>query len=295
MATPRLPGTAEPARPASIVHSLLHLLLIAAAIYAGLVLLLLLFENKLVYFPGHPGRETGDWQPAGLPVEDVRLVAEDGVALHAWWIPAPDAQFTFLAFHGNAGNIAHRAPVYRFLHSLPANVLAVEYRGYGRSEGAPNEAGMYRDARAGWEYLVRERGVAPERVIAFGQSLGTAVAADLATERAVGGIVLEAPFPSAREVARRVYPFLPGIGFFLRTKFETAAKLARGGTPLLVVHCAQDPVISFALGEETFRRAGEPKRLFRVAGYCHEEASQVAPEEYRRELTEFLAGIRALP
>jgi fermentation-respiration switch protein FrsA (DUF1100 family) len=291
VAAPRLPGTIQPARPASIVQSLLHLLLIAAAVYAGLILLLLLFEKKLVYFPGHPGRETGDWQPAGLPVEDVRLVAEDGVALHAWWIPVPDGEFTFLAFHGNAGNVAHRAPVYRFLHSLPANVLAVEYRGYGRSEGAPDEPGIYRDARAGWEHLVRKRGIAPERIIAFGQSLGTAVAADLAAERTVGGIVLESPFPSAREVARRVYPFLPGIGYFLRTKFEIAAKLETGGVPLLVVHCAQDPVINFALGEETFRRAGEPKRLFRVNGYCHEEASRLAPEEYRQALTSFLTSI----
>lgn len=289
MATPRLPGVTRPARPAGIVQSFLHLLLIAAAIYAGLILLLLLFEKKLVYFPGHPGRETGDWQPAGLPAEDVRLTTEDGVTLHGWWIRSAAAQFTFLAFHGNAGNIAHRAPVYRFLHSLPANVLAVEYRGYGRSEGAPDEQGLYRDARAGWEHLVRERGIPPERIIAFGQSLGTAVAADLVAERRVGGIVLEAPFPSAREVARRLYPFLPGIGYFLRTKFETAAKLERGGTPLLVVHCAQDPVLSFALGEETFRRAGEPKRLLRIAAYCHEEASQVRPEEYRAALAEFLA------
>jgi uncharacterized protein len=295
VSVPRLFGQARASGDRRIVQPLLHLLLVAAVIYAALVLLVVLFEKKLVYFPNHPGRLTGDWQPAGLPLEEVWLTAEDGVRLHAWWIPAPEAEFTFLAFHGNAGNITHRAPVYRFLHGLPANVLAVEYRGYGRSEGAPDEPGIYRDARAGYDYLARERGIAPESIIAFGQSLGTAVAADLAAERNVGGVVLEAPFPSARAVARRYYPFLPGISYFLRTRFDTAEKLARGPAPVLVVHCAQDPVLGFPLGREVYERAAEPKRLFRVEAYCHEEASQASPAEYRRELMEFLTVVRSRP
>lgn len=259
--------------------------------YLAILVLLRLFEKSFIFFPQYPGRQSGDWHPAGLPVEEVWLPASDGVKLHAWWIPG-GGEFTFIAFHGNAGNITHRSDIYGFLHALPANVLAVEYRGYGRSEGSPDEAGLYRDAEAAYDYLVRERGIAPRRIIAFGQSLGTAVAADLAAKREVGGLVLEAPFPSAPRLARRVYPFLPGLGLVTRTKFATDEKLARVNAPVLVVHCVNDPVIAFALGEEVFRAARDPKELFRVDGYCHEEASIVAPDAYRAKLRAFLARLK---
>lgn len=269
--------------------SILATLLVA---YLVLLVLLRLFEKQFIFFPNYPGRLDGNWEPAGLPGESVWLQTSDGVKLHAWWIPAPQAEFTFVAFHGNAGNITHRADVYGFLHGLPANVLAVEYRGYGRSEGAPNEKGLYRDAEAAYDFLVRERGIPPKRIVAFGQSLGSAVAADLASVREVGGLVLEAPFASGKAVARRVYPFLPGLGSIMQTKFETGEKLQHVNAPVLVVHCVNDPVLAFPLGEEVFQRAKEPKFLFRVEGYCHEEASLVAPQKYREQLLEFLATIR---
>jgi hypothetical protein len=259
--------------------------------YLALLLVLRLFEKSFIFFPNYPGRLSGDWNPEGLPVEDVWLRTADGVKLHAWWIPAAGAEFTFVAFHGNAANIANRADVYAFLRGVPVNVLAVEYRGYGRSEGSPDEPGLYRDAEAAYDYLVRERGIAPKKIVAFGQSLGTAVAADLAARREVGGVVLEAPFPSGAAVARRVYPFLPGLGAVVRSKFATAEKLAAVRAPVLVVHCVRDPVIPFSLGEQTFQSAREPKELFPVAGYCHEEASLVAPDAYRAKLREFLSRL----
>jgi fermentation-respiration switch protein FrsA (DUF1100 family) len=112
-----------------------------------------LFESHLIFLPDYPGRLEGDWHPRTLPVEDVWLKAADGTKLHAWWIPNKDAKYTFLAFHGNASNIANRASAYEFLHSTPANVLALEYRGYGHSEGKPSEAGMYLDSQAADQYL----------------------------------------------------------------------------------------------------------------------------------------------
>ena len=259
--------------------------------YAGLLVLLRIFENRLIFFPDIPGRLSGDWQPHGLPVEDVWLRAADGVKLHAWWITAPGAEFTFVAFHGNAANIANRADIYQFLLSVPANVLGVEYRGYGKSEGTPGEAGIYLDAQAAYDYLLKERGIAPRRIIAIGHSLGTAVAADLASQREVGGLVLEAPFASGAAVARRVYPFLPGLSAVMRSKFESSKKLAQVRVPVLVVHCADDPVVPFALGEKVFRAANEPKFFLRIDGYCHEEACLIAPEIYRAKLREFLAAI----
>jgi len=276
----------------SLPKNVLSFLATVTLTYLVLLLSLRFFEKQLIFFPNYPGRLAGDWKPAGLEVEEVWLRAADGIRLHAWWISGSGAEFTFVVFHGNAGNISHRAEVYGFLRDLPANVLAMEYRGYGRSEGVADEEGFYRDAEAAHDYLVKERGIEPRRIIPFGQSLGSAIAADLASKQEVGGAVLEAPFGSAKAVARRVYWFLPGLGFVVKSRFETAEKLARVRAPVLVVHCADDPVIAFSLGEEVYRQARDPKIFFRVNGYCHEEASLVAPAQYRAQLQKFLLRLR---
>jgi len=276
-----------------------RLLLIPLAAYAVILALLLIFEKRLVFFPQIPGRLSGDWRPQDLNHEDVWLTASDGVRLNAWWIPAAaDADVpTFLCFHGNAANIAWRADVYRFLRDLPANVFALEYRGYGRSEGEPSEAGIYRDADAAYAYLTHERGISPRRIIALGQSLGTAVAAELAARHELGGIVLEAPFPSAPALARRVYWFVPGLGWLMRSRFETTRNLAvaneKFGAPLLVLHCTGDPVIPFVFGRQVYDAAPAPKSFLSVSGECHEEATLMDPAEVRAELIRFVGGVRA--
>ncbi len=267
-------------------------LVVFGATYLVVLFLFRLFEHRLVFFPDYPGRLSGNWRPEGLPVEDVWLQAADGVKLHAWWIGGENAEFTFVAFHGNAANVAARAEVYRFLRGLPANVLALEYRGYGRSDGSPSEVGLYLDAQAAFDHLTKQRGIAPRRIISYGQSLGTAVAVDLAAKREVGGVVLEAPFPSARAVARRVYWFVPGVEYMARSKFDIAGKVTSIRAPILVVHCAHDPVLSYSFGEEVYARAREPKSIWRLESECHEEASLIAPGEYRKQLLTFLNQIK---
>jgi uncharacterized protein len=262
--------------------------------YLAVLALARIFESHLVFFPNEPGRLDGDWHPQGLPIEDVWLRASDGVKLHAWWIPAANAKFTFLAFHGNAGNITHRADLYRFLHDTPANVLAVEYRGYGRSEGSPSEAGLYRDSDAAYEYLVQTKRIAPRTIISFGQSLGSAVAAHLAANAEVGGVVLEAPFPSLRAMAGRVFWFLPGIELTVLTQFQTIKFIARVNSPVLVVHCTQDPVIPPELEERVYDAAKAPKFILRVSDRCHEEASLMAPAHYREALQPFLVAVDSI-
>lgn len=263
----------------------------AAGIVIAYLLILLLariFESKLIFFPDHPGRLTGDWQPRDLPVENIWMETADGVKLHAWWIPNRDAAVTLVAFHGNAANIANRAELYRFLWKLPANVLAVEYRGYGRSTGKASEAGLYRDAEAAYDYLLKAREIRPGQIVSFGQSLGTAVAVDLATKRKVRGVILEAPFGSTKAVARQLLPYAPGLGLLAKSKFETARKLGEVSAPVLIVYCTNDPVLPSPLSENVFRAAREPKSFLQIHGMCHEEACLVAPEQYRLKLTEFL-------
>jgi fermentation-respiration switch protein FrsA (DUF1100 family) len=202
-----------------------------------------------------------------------------------------NAEFTFLAFHGNASNIANRADIYKFLQSTPANVLAVEYRGYGHSEGHPSEAGLYLDAEAGYKYLVTEKRIAPKQIISFGQSLGTAVAANLAANREVGGLLLEALFPSASAVARKVFWFLPGLSLMVASQFDTEARVKELKAPLMIVHCSEDSVLTMEFGEAVFAAAHEPKLFLKINGYCHEEASIIAPERYRATLTGFLNSL----
>jgi hypothetical protein len=250
-----------------------------------------IFEARLIFFPNYPDRLGGDWEPRGLGVENVWLTADDGTKLHAWWIPHEAAQFTFLAFHGNAGNVADRAMVYEFLRDTPANVLALEYRGYGRSEGRPSERGIYRDADAAYLYLVNTKGKDAKTIISFGQSLGTAVAARLAAHHEVGGVVMEAPFPSASRVARKFYWFLPGVGLLLHSQFDTKERLKRINAPILIVHCKQDPVLPFQFGLEVYNAARGPKDFLEINGQCHEEASVIAPENYRAALRAFLGNI----
>jgi uncharacterized protein len=267
---------------------------VLVSVLIGYVLVLALcriFESRLIFFPNYPDRLGGDWNPRGLGVQDVWLTAYDGTKLHAWWIPNDAAKFTFLTFHGNAGNVADRATVYEFLKGTPANVLALEYRGYGRSEGKPSERGVYRDADAAYEYLVNTRGKDPKTIVSFGQSLGTTVATHLAAHHKVGGLVLEAPFSSASRVARKFYWFLPGIGLLLHSQFDTGERLKEITVPIFILHCNQDPVLPFQFGQEVYGAARPPKEFLEINGQCHEEASVIAPENYRAALRAFLSNI----
>lgn len=267
-------------------------LLISLVIGYVLVLVILrIFESHLIFFPDYPNRLAGDWHPHGLPVEDVWLTSSDGTKLHAWWIPNQNAKFTFLAFHGNAANVANRASVYEFLSDTPANILALEYRGYGRSDGKPSETGFYRDADAAYAYLVTSRGLDPNTIISFGQSLGTAVAANLAARHKMGGVLLEAPFLSASRAARKIFWFLPGTSLLVYSQFDTQARLKKINAPILIVHCTQDPVIPFHFGQEVYDAARPPKTFLSINGYCHEEASVIAPAEYHAALIKFLSSI----
>lgn len=263
----------------------------AAAAIAILYLLILLvvriLESKLIFFPDYGGRLSGDWHPRDLPIEDVWIKTADGENLHWWWIPHEAAAVTFIAFHGNAASITNRTPIYKFLWKIPANVLAVEYRGYGRSSGQASEAGLYQDAEAAYDYLQR-RNISAGQIVSFGSSLGTAVAADLATKRNVRAIILEAPFASISAAAKRLMRYTPGIALLARSKFETARKIAGLRVPILIVGCQDDPMLPSDLHDDVFRATHEPKSRLQIAATCHEGASMAAPEKYHQKILEFL-------
>jgi fermentation-respiration switch protein FrsA (DUF1100 family) len=250
--------------------------------------LLLVFEKHLIYFPTRAHEVTPEG--LGLASEEVELRAEDGVRLHGWFLPVKGSRLTVLVCHGNAGNVSHRLDRVLLMQSrLNVDTLLFDYRGYGKSEGSPDEQGTYRDARAAYRWLVAH-GHGPERVVLFGESLGSAVALQLALEVEARALVLESPFASVPEMARAVYPFLP-LWPFVRTRYDNVAKVARLRMPLLVLHGERDEVVPFAQGRRVFDKAPEPKRFFAIPGASHNDTYLVGGEPYWRALREFLEGL----
>ena len=268
---------------------MLKLLLFAVAAYLLFLALVFLTQHRLLYFPDTPGRAvTASPRDIGLDYEYVRLRTEDGVTLHGWFVPAAkDAQGVLLFFHGNAGNISHRLDSIRQFHELGLNVLIIDYRGYGESEGKPSEAGTYRDAEAAWRYLTEELGYLPRRITIFGRSLGGAVAAWLASEREPGALIVESSFSSATRVAKELYPFLP-VRWLSRFRYDTANAVARADCPVLVIHSRDDEIIPFPHGLAIRESAGERGELLELGG-PHNGAHLLDEERYLAGLRGFLS------
>jgi uncharacterized protein len=249
--------------------------------------LLVCAARKSVFFPmRYPA---GQWEAQSrLAAEDVYLTASDGTKLHSWWIRSPNARFATLHLHGNAGNISHRDLSAGTIIAAGSSVLLLDYRGYGKSEGKPSERGVYLDAEAGYDWLL-SKGYKPEQIILHGESLGTAVAADLASRRACAGVVLEAPFPSARAVAHKVLPFL---GPLLISGFDTKGRMAQIKVPVFVIHGDRDEVIAYQFGYEVFAAAGEPKSFWTIPGAAHNDLHIVGRLEFPRRLAGFYSSLR---
>jgi fermentation-respiration switch protein FrsA (DUF1100 family) len=240
--------------------------------------------DRLVYFPS---RELDGGTPAvyGLAYQEVNLTAADGVALHAWWVPAPAARRAILFLHGNAGNISHRLDKLAVLAGLDASVLLLDYRGYGRSSGTPEEAGTYADADAAYAWL-RRRGIAPEAIVLYGESLGGPIAANLAARQPVGGLVLESAPTSILGVAQHHYPLLP-VSWFLSARYDGLSRMSAVRAPVLILHSRRDEIVPFAMAEALYAAAAEPKRLVRLDG-GHNDAFVVSADPYQAALRDFL-------
>lgn len=246
------------------------------------ILLVMLFENTFIYFPSRV------WIPQSMPFvpRDAWMTAEDGVRIHGWFVEAPDAKATLLYLHGNAGNLSNRMDFVERLWRLPANVLIVDYRGYGRSEGSPDESGLYSDAYAAFDFLVRELKVPPSKIILFGKSLGGAVAAELATRVACGGVILQSTFTSVKEMSKRVLPILPA-SWFLRHRYDTLSKVPRIACPKLVLHAKRDEIVPYDMGRRLFEAAAMPKRFVELDVPGHNDF-MLASSDYDAALRSFL-------
>lgn len=246
--------------------SLLLKLVVAALCGCAMVVLVAYFgQRKLIYFP-----DRARVQPIALGlagVEERILKTPDGERLVAWYARAKPGEPTLLYFHGNAGGLKDRAERIGLFTSEGWGVYMLAYRGFAGSTGTPTEVANVADARLAYGALLLE-GVTAEATIAYGESLGSNVAARLAVERRVGGLILEAPYTSIAKLGRQIYPYLP-VDLLLIDRYDTDRVIGQVKVPVLVLHGARDRTVPLAMGREIANLANEPKRFVVLANAGH--------------------------
>jgi hypothetical protein len=266
---------------------LTSLLAVLALGYGAIGLLVWVMQERLVYFPLRELSATP--RSYGLDYDEVELRTDDGVALHGWFVPVPAARATVLFLHGNGGNISHRVEKLAIFNRLGLSVLIVDYRGYGKSAGKPDEEGTYRDARAAWNHLTQARKIPATAIIVCGESLGGAVATQLATEHTPRALIIESSFTSVPDLGAEIYPWLP-VRFLSRIRYDSRAAIARVQAPVLVIHSRADDIIPFHHGEALFAAANEPKQLLEIRG-DHNAGFLTSGAHYAEGIDAFLRGL----
>lgn len=252
------------------VRELIWLAGAAAVAYAAVLAYLYLFQRQLLYFPDRSRPQLADL--AELGVREVTLRSSDGLSLLSWYLPPRGERPAVLYFHGNGGHISYRAERIRRFAREGYGVLLLEYRGYGGNPGTPSEAGLYRDAAAATAFLA-DSGIGPRRLVLYGESLGSAVAVQVAAEREVAAVVLESPFTSIAAVAQHHYPYVPAALLVL-DRFDSLSRIGGVGAPVLMLHGGRDGIVPARFGEELYAAAREPKERWLAPDAGHEDLAR---------------------
>lgn len=275
---PELPSRSLLSRPLSLKATLLSLgLVVPALLYTILCLYAWFFSDALLFKPPRPS-----YQDAG---DIIKLSAHDGISISARYLPNPQADFTILYSHGQSEDLGDCKDALMRLRDLGVAVLAYDYEGYGTSQGTPSEHHAYRDIEAAYDYLTGALGVPPERIIAYGFSMGSGPAVDLASRKPLAGLILESAFVSAF----RVYLPVQVLPF---DKFHNLGKIARATHPVLILHGMRDSLIPVQQAEQLFQAAQEPKRLIILDDMGHFGIKWDQKNRYAQALEEFLTSIR---
>lgn len=246
-----------------------------------------LIVTSLLFFPdkdfsAHP-------RDYGLREMEVSILVREGVRLHGWFFKAEAPKATLLFFHGNAGNISGRISKAQAWLEYGISVFLVDYRGYGKSSGEIQRAGdLIEDAQAALGWLEEEQKTPSERIILYGESIGSYPAIELARQKQFLGLVLEAPFSTLLDLARTHYPWVPA---FLLKDFpmNNVEAISEAQAPVFILHGNQDETCPIGMGERLYERAPAPKEFFRVSGGAHNDLPEVAGTDYVKAPYEFLA------
>ena len=262
---------------------------IGMLVYFGLAALIYFTQDSLVFQPAMDRGFQATPASIGLHFESLTLATDDGEKLDGWHLPArpgSPARGLVILFHGNAGNISHRLDYLRMFHDLGFAALIIDYRGSGRSSGKASEEGSYVDAATAWRHASEVLGYPAERIVLFGESLGGAVAAQLAAARKPGALVVASTFTSMPDLGAEIYPWLP-IRLLARIRYDSRERLTHVRSPVLVIHSRQDDIIPFAHGERLFAAAMDPKRFLEIAG-GHNEGFVFGRDVWIRQFDDFL-------
>jgi uncharacterized protein len=281
----------EPLKAAKVKRLLT---IVALAVASGILIVVIglrTIENRLIFYPpryptGFPSQQTYDKQ-----VEDLWLRTEDGVKINAFYLSNPASKQVLLWFHGNAENIGYGLGQMRTLAMLGTNILAVDYRGYGKSEGSPNEMGVYRDADAAYDYLIHQRHFEPQDIVIYGHSLGGAVAVNLASRRPCGALIVQSSFTCAREMAKRMFS-IPWIAYVARSRFDSVELIRQVHSPILIVHGTRDGVVPYSMGEQLFAAAPQPKWFYAIDGGGHNDLFESGGAPYLERLKTFVDRVK---
>ena len=229
-------------------------ILLLILIYVGITVVIYFYQRKLLYHP-FSTQITGE----GLihNFETINFKTPDNLLLKGWFQLKDSKKKTILFLHGNAGNLDNRIDKLNFLGNMDINFLIISWRGYSGNPGNPSETGLYKDALGGIEWL-NKKGISNDRIILYGESLGTAITTEVAQNENFAGIILEAPFTSMVDMGQKIYPIFP-VKFLLKDKYESKNKIKNIKSPILVLHGRKDKIVPFYMGEKIFEMANSPK------------------------------------
>ncbi|WP_456620278.1 alpha/beta hydrolase [Bradyrhizobium sp. P5_C12] len=253
-------------------------IILAAGYLAGLVLLFV--KQRAMLFPIPTGERTAP-AAAGLPeAEEHVLTTSDEEKVIVWHIPPKPGRAVVLFFHGNGDSLAGLVGRFKAVTADGTGLVALSYRGYAGSSGAPSEQGLLRDAAAAYSFATARYDAG--RIVAWGFSLGTGVAVSVASEHPVGKLILEAPYTSIADVAASHFWYVP-VRLLMRDPFRSDERIARVTVPLLFIHGTEDLTIPIAFGEKLFALAHEPKRFVSIPGGGHNDLDSFGIIEIARQ------------
>ena len=230
-----------------------YIFLFLLFVYLTILVVIYFSQRSLMYHPSE--NNYLDENQLNHKVEKIKITSDD--ELNSWYYKKNENFKTLLFFHGNAGSLENRIYKLNDLSKLDLNYLIVAYRGFSGNKGSPSEQGLYKDARAA-KYWLNLNNISDQNIIVYGESLGTAVAIDLAKDHKFAGIILESPFTSMLKLSRKYYPWAP-TGLLLKDKYESDKKINKVFSPILILHGRKDNIVPFEMGEALFKQANKPK------------------------------------
>ena len=235
--------------------NLLQLILIIFFLYFFVLVFLYFYQRNLLYLPNE-NNYSGD--KISVDIQKVKIPTSDNIELLGWYHEKNLKDHkTLVYFHGNAGSLENRIHKLNHFKNMNINFLIIAWRGFSGNNGKPTEEGLYIDGKSAIDWLIK-KGVDEKNLILYGESLGTGVATHLAQNKNYAGIILETPFTSMIDTAKKFYPYIP-VSLLLKDKFENYKKIKNINSPILVMHGEVDQIVPFFMGKKIYELANEPK------------------------------------